>query len=75
MKRWIIVATVLGILLTASAAVWADPINVGGSFCASIEASKDVGPAVYTGKGNPQGVPFQIADVDVLLAPINVGGS
>jgi len=75
MKRWIIVATVLGVLLMASAAVWASPINVGGSFCASLEASNDVGPAVYKGKGNPQGVPFPIADADVLLAPINVGGS
>lgn len=75
MKRWVITTTVLGILLMATAAVWAGPINVGGSFSALTSESKEIGPEVYKGKGDPQGVPFQDADSNVLLAPINVGGS
>jgi hypothetical protein len=72
MKRWIILVTVLGILLAASAVAWADPINVGGNFTSG---SQTLGSAVYPGKGNPQGRPFQVAENCVLLLPINVGGN
>jgi hypothetical protein len=75
MKRWIIVATVLGVLLTATAAVLASPTNVGGNFSVLTSESKDIGPAVYKGNGNPQGVPFQAAEISLLLAPTNVGGN
>ena len=73
MKRWIIIVTMVGILATMTAVVWADPINVGGNSTGS--ASKLLGPAVYPGKGNPQGVPFKTAESYVLLSPINVGGN
>jgi len=72
MKRWIILVTVLGILLAATAAVWADPINVGGNFTSGSQTN---GPVVYPGKGNPQGVPFLGTEFTVLLSPINVGGN
>ena len=64
----LIALMVAGIALVASA----DPIDVGGSFTAS---SSSTGPAVYKGKGNPQGVPFQVPAVELLLSPIDVGGS
>ena len=75
MKRWIIIATVLGVLLMATVAVWASPINVGGNFSALGASTKDIGPDVYKGNGNPQGVPFQAPDASILLVPINVGGN
>lgn len=75
MKRSIIIATVLGVLLMATAAVWASPINVGGNFSALGASAKDIGPDVYKGNGNPQGVPFENVDTNLLLAPINVGGN
>jgi len=77
MRRWIIVTAILGILLLATSAVFAGPTNVGGSFTASFESSKDIGPKVFKGQGNPNGKPFQIPDVEAsfMLAPTNVGGS
>jgi hypothetical protein len=70
MKRWLIVATVLGILLLATSAVFAGPTDVGGNCF----VAKSTGPAIYKGKGNPQGVPFQ-PTVTLLLAPTDVGGN
>ena len=77
MKRWIVVVALLSLVLTSTAVVFAGPINVGGSFSASFESSKDIGPKDYKGKGNPNGKPFLIPEpeADFLLAPINVGGS
>jgi hypothetical protein len=73
MKRCVLMATLVGILVMATAAVWADPINVGGNFTAALSTSR--GPAVYPGKGDPQGVPFNSAESYALLSPINVGGN
>ncbi|MBU0595568.1 hypothetical protein KJ567_02645 [Candidatus Bipolaricaulota bacterium] len=75
MKRWLIMATVLGVLLMSAAAVWADPTEVGGNFTSFTSSTKVLGPAVYKGKGNPQGVPFQTAESVLLLAPTEVGGN
>ena len=77
MKRWIIVATVLGILLLSSASVLADPTNVGGGF--SEFTSSNVVPRVFPGKGigffPGGGGPFAPALVlNSLLSPTNVGG-
>jgi len=64
----LIALTLAGITLSA----FADPIDVGGDFTASSSASH--GPAVYKGKGNPQGIPFQIPGAVTLCSPIDVGG-
>ena len=75
MKRWITVAALLGLVLMSTAAVWAGPTDVGGNFSTFESVEKTQGPAVYKGKGNPQGNPFQVVDTNLLLAPTDVGGN
>jgi len=71
MKR-VLAVLLIGLMLTGIAiTVLADPINVGGEYTLS---SSTRGPAVFKGKGDPQGVPFQIPTVELCSTPINVGG-
>jgi len=72
MKK-LLAALLVALMLTGMAlSVVADPIDVGGDFTASSFTSR--GPAVFKGKGNPQGIPFQIPEVVTLCSPIDVGG-
>jgi len=71
MKRWVIVATVLGILLLATAAVFAGPTDVGGNIIAATSA----GSSAFPGKGVPQGKPFVTFTTSSFLAPTDVGGN
>ena len=73
MKRWSAVLAIALVLTGIALSAMADPIEVGGSFTSS--ASSTRGPAVYMGKGNPQGVPFGIPQTVTLCSPIEVGGS
>jgi len=73
MKRLLVVLMALAIVLMSAAAVWAGPTDVGGSCAFTPTEATGVGPAVYKGKGNPQGNPFQPAVV--LRSPTDVGGS
>ena len=73
MKRLLAVLAIALMLTGIALSVSADPIEVGGNFTSS--ASSSVGPALYKGKGNPQGVPFQVPEFSVLLSPIEVGGN
>jgi len=72
MKRLLVVLAIALMLAGIGLSAFADPIEVGGEFTASSSASH--GPAVYKGKGNPQGVPFQIPNAVTLCSPIEVGG-
>ncbi len=72
MKRWLVALMALAIVLMSAAAVWAGPTDVGGTFSSQ---SKTTGPAVFKGKGNPQGAPFQTADVVLMWSPTDVGGT
>lgn len=73
MKRLLAVLAIALMLTGIALSAIADPIEVGGNFTSS--ASSSCGPSVYKGKGNPQGVPFQIPEAVTLCSPIEVGGN
>ena len=73
MKKLLAVLMIALMLAGIALSVAADPIEGGGNFTSS--ASKTTGPAVYKGKGNPQGDPFQAPEVVLLSSPIEVGGN
>jgi len=79
MKRWVIVATVLGILLLATAAVFAGPTDVGGNIIAATSSGSRAFPGkgipAFPGKGVPHGKPFVTFTTSSFLAPTDVGGN
>ena len=72
MKRLLALLAIALVLAGIALSVCADPIHVGGEFTSSMSSSR--GPAVYTGNGDPQGVPFQALGAITLCSPIHVGG-
>lgn len=72
MKRLLASLAIALVLAGITLSVCADPIHVGGEFTSSLSSS--LGPAVYKGKGDPQGVPFQGLGAVTLCSPIHVGG-
>jgi len=74
MKKLLAVLLVALMLTGVALSVCADPIDVGGSFTSS-SSSRSTGPVVFPGKGDPQGVPFLAPTAELLLSPIDVGGS
>jgi len=72
MRRLLAVLAIALVLTGIALSAMADPIEVGGDYTAFSSTSR--GPAVYKGKGDPQGIPFQIPEVVTLCSPIEVGG-